>query len=238
MPIKIRGISHQGQVRHNMKYTRIGTLTAALMLIATMASAGTILQFTEVFPFNAPFTFTENGTNTATTITASKLINVTFDHSLCLVVGCGGAADGVYSLTLNATSIGAATLAAGAVTQAFGGSLSIIQGGFNLLTVNFTDLLQGSLNGGNPTLQASQPPDVFSGTSNVLDSLKLGQPRGFSFSFSNLSNGGLGINGTSIRSGTADASGTFNATATVPEPTSMLLLGSGLLMVARRLRKQ
>lgn len=223
-----------------MKYTRVSSLTLVLALIASVASAGTIMQFSESGGFNTPFTFTENGANTSTTISGTKLMSVTIDPAFCAVAGCGGiATTDLYTMTLTATSIPASLTVNGtSVTEGFSGSFSFIgtgaHAGLNLLTVTFTDLLQGSLGGGNPTLQSSQPPDLFTGSSSVFGTLN--PPRGFSFGFSNLS-GGLGVVGTSVRSGTADLAGTINATAsTVPEPTSMFLLGSGLLVAARKMR--
>jgi hypothetical protein len=214
---------------------KILAVAAIVAMMAAPARAATILQFSEIGPFNTPFVFTGNGTTT--TLTASKAVDVVFDPAFCLVAGCGGVTGGAYDLELTATSIGAAILSGGAVTQQFGGELSLTNGTVDLLTVMFTDLVQGSLDGSSPTLQASQPPDTFSGSSTVFDPTKLGIPRGFALSFSNMTNGGLGISGTSIRSGAADGTGTFSATP-IPEPATLMLFGTGLLGLLPMLRRR
>ena len=207
----------------------------ALTLIPTIAAGSTFLQFSQVL-FNTPWTIVNGTTITATNVQ----VNVTFDSSFCLVAGCGGLGNGVYLLNFSATDTGAAVNNAGIISQDFAGFISFTSliGAINLLTVNFSDELSGSAGGSNPTLNSSQPPDIFTGSSAVFDPLKLGVPRGFALSFSNWLPG-LSIVGGNVGSATADATGTFNATQTViPEPASLFLFGAGLLAITRRLRSE
>lgn len=211
-------------------------LALILLLIPAVSYASTILQFNEV-SFNTPFHVTTNGV-TSTISAVNVPINVVFDPGFCLVAGCGGVTNGVFNLNLSATSTSAATVNAGVVRESFGGVISVTNGAINLLTVNFSDVFTGPLGASsNIAMGSAQPPDIFTGSSTVFDPAKLGIPRGFALSFSNY-NPGLSLTGTTISAASADATGTFNATppATVPEPTSIVLLGSALLFVANRLR--
>jgi hypothetical protein len=207
-------------------------LILALSLIPSVAMGSTFLQFNQVL-FNTPWNIVNGTTITATNVQ----VNVNFDEGFCLVVGCGGVTDGVFLLNFSATDTGAAVNNAGIISQDFAGFISFTSliGGINLLTVNFSDELSGSAGGSNPTLNSSQPPDIFTGSSDVFDPLKLGVPRGFALSFSNWFPG-LSIVGGNIGSATADATGTFNAQNVIPEPASLILVGLGLMTISRRMR--
>jgi hypothetical protein len=202
-------------------------LTVLILAFAHSASATTILQFNQI-TFNDPFTINGSGSISAVNVP----VNVSFDPSFCLIPGCGGLMNGLYIMNFTATSTSVASLNAGVIRQNQTGSISFIQPItlVNLFTVNFTDEMLGSAGGSNPTLNASEPPDSFTGTSDVFDPAKLGIPRGLALSFSDWTPG-LGLNGTELAAATADATGTFNVTS-VPESGSIYLMSFGIIALS------
>ena len=212
------------------------------------AQAITFLQFFQDFAEESPWTITNDGAG-STEISADLGITTVIPDTpgvlaLCINATCSGFAGVTFGvdMTFTATNTDSATLNGGNISQPYSGSFAITSGGTNILSGTFTDSLFGSEGTGSPTLEASEPPDSVTFTSDIFNVASLGLQRGFSLSFSNWSPV-FGIDNGSVASATADATGTFFANSetdldVVPEPTSMLLLGTGLVGVASRLRRR
>ena len=143
---------------------------------------------------------------------------------------------------LDAHSVGAATPLGAGFQQNFAGTFSITSGmgqaGINYLSGSFTDLAFGV----NTILLvgSSDPPDHIVFTSDVIPASELGAPRGVAFSLSNF-DPPVGLDGTTLSSGTASITGTFDSTpcGCALEPITLAVLGVGMtgLGVIRRQRR-
>jgi hypothetical protein len=192
------------------------------VLVATNTYAATILVFGQTTGAN---TITGDETGGVTSITG---VNVPVTITTLNSAGSNLPA----SFNFNATSIAPANNVGGNLwTQQYSGNFSVTNGGFNYLSGTFVGVDLG-VNGGTTMIFGStQPPLFLDFTSSVLG-MPLDDPSAMALSFTNLLPG-VTISNGSFGDFTSNVSGDFSATA-VPEPASMILLGSGLLYVMRR----
>ena len=138
-------------------------------------------------------------------------------------------------LDLTATSIDSATLVGGTqVLQHYDGTFSITSGagdtGTNYLSGSFSDAAFGAATGSQLSVNVANPPDTLSVTSDVISPTGLGPPSSLTFALSNVTPA-LALDNLTIGSFGASFAGTANATANVPEPASLLMLGVGMLAI-------
>lgn len=202
------------------------SLAVLVLLWAGPVEAATIVVFGQSGGTNF---VTGNETAGVTTITAVAPSTITTLNE---------AASGVSAtFSLNATSTGAATNVIGDLwQQPYDGSFSILgAGGFNFLSGDFSGVTLG-LEGGNTLIfGAAQPPGSLIFTSDV-PGMPLDFPTAMALSFTNAFPG-VTFTNNSFGDFTSNVSGTFSASP-VPEPATMLLLGTGLLAGFRVRRRR
>jgi hypothetical protein len=206
-----------------MKKLLLAATGLAAASFATPASATLILTFGQTGS-NTAITATENGAQTATTLSS-------IDTPISITQIENGVPTSAF-FDLSAASNGPAIQVLGATAQKFSGTFSInslaSNTGVNYLSGVFTDVTIGAGPGGARTVGA--PPDSLTLTSSVITDLA--QPSALGLGFANVSPGFNQV-GNSIGSFTSSVSGTFSASpAPVAEPTTLALLGVGVLGLA------
>jgi hypothetical protein len=211
-----------------MTRTRTSLFLACFLSLSAAAQAATIVVFGQSGGTNFVSGNETGGVTSISAVAPSTL--TTLNQS-----GVGLPA----TFTLTAMSTGAATNVVGDLwQQPYDGSFTILgPGGFNYLSGVFSGVTLGLEDGHTLIFGAAQPPGSLTFTSSV-PGMPLGFPTGMALSFTNalpavnIANGSFG-------DFTSNVSGTFSAEVTpVPEPATLLLFGTGLLAVARRVRRR
>ena len=212
--------------------------TLAMGAASEPANAAVILSFAQVS--GSPTIIATNPTSSTTSIKGTNV-----------AVTISGPASGSSSpigafLTVNLTSVGAATTAGGFITEPFSGTATFTSGigstGTNYLSATFLDTVFGVSGASSLVLQASTPANSVTFTSSILPASALGDPRALAFSFADVtppsSLVGTAPNLT-LAAFVSSVSGTVSANPVpaIPEPASFAMLGAGLVAAGLLTRK-
>jgi hypothetical protein len=206
-------------------------LTTTLLLgFASAANATIIATFGQTEDVNTVFA-TDNGAFTTIVVNNSIAgINVFAGGTLSSAV-----------FSMHASSTDNATIVGPAIIQHYSGTFCFTSlngcAGINYLTGTFSDAAFGANGGPGLVLNVNNPPDTLVLTSSVIAASELNPPSSFNLGFTNLGPA-LHVDGQTIGAFTAAYAGNVSSNlATVPEPTSMALLGTAVLgigMLAKR----
>lgn len=213
-----------------MKLTSL--VAVVTVLLSVPSHADTILVFGQSTGTNL---FTGNETAGVTVLDSNNVpVTITTLNSVGVNVPA--------FFNLDATSTGPATNVSGSLwTQQYTGGFQVTGGmngtGFNFLSGLFTGVQLGIVGGNSMVFGSSSPPLSLSFTSSVVG-MPLTPNPAMALSLTNVLPI-VAISNNSFADFSSNVSGTFSAITpqqVIPEPSTMILLMSGLVVVSRRRR--